>query len=442
MYAVQNQLFIDSSRTHLAIGWIIVTIIFAFMQIYIPSSILLLNALLIFAFALMLNLIVRSIDVKIINLFFIFSASYLIPIYFFSFQNKIITSYSHSNGIELLTKYVVIYNIFFSILAQVNFSNIKWNITVRRKTNNPIFYINIAIGFLITLFSKSGESIFDSGGYGQAEITSLGGFAISEYFFIFFFCAYKFSGNGRFNKIILIILAILYIVKSLSFGLRNECIQLGLMILILYYKDSDKYLRYILMIVIGFYFSSLFSAFRGDPISFMNSSLSEKLTLTTLFDSTSDRYISHQGDVVHSSCRLINFRDNDIVSNSIIYASGFYFFCSSIVPQKYLPEYTNMASYMSSEYPVGGGGNIFAYFYFWYGYLGVILIGILIAFLIMNYKAKINSIYGAYFVILFSTFPRWFSYGPINIFKMCVYALIIYIIFTTIDMFMKNKTIL
>lgn len=397
-----------------------------------------LQALLLYSTITMTMCFISTLDRKIINLFILFSFSYLIPIFYNAFSNKIITSYNHSNSIILLSKYLILYNLFFTIVFYFIYKPLDSYIEIRKKNNFIIFYINIFICLLIAIFSKSGENIFSSGGYGISEINNLGGFAIGEYFLIFFFIAYKYSGTSKFKSYILLTTSFLYIIISLAYGLRNELIQLSILIFLLYFNDKKRKTLYITFIILGLYFSSLFSILRSDPISFMQNSFLDNISLKNIFNNENEMYITHQGDVVHSSSRLINFRDNNIVSNSLIYSSSILFFSSTIIPQKFLPEQSNMAAYKQDEYPVGGGGNIFAFFYFWFSYPGVIVIACFIGAIFKFAPKYINAKYCTYFIIILVTFPRWFSYSPINLFKMSVYGLIIYFIFSLFDNEMKK----
>jgi hypothetical protein len=415
------------------------TVISIFFFIY-PDEKFVLILTLVYTSILMLNLFIKTINVKIINLFVLFAFSYLIPLYYYTFANKIITSYDHSNNLNLLIKYTYIYGLFFTVLAFFLPNKISNSGTsVNKKDNYIIFYINVSICLFIAFYSKSGESLLSSGGYGQTEISNLGGFAIGEYFLIFFFLAFKFSGNHKSKKHILIILASIYIIESLAFGLRNEFIQLSILLFILYYKERGKSHSYFAFILLGLYFSSIFAVFRSNPVAFLQSSIIENLSLSIIIDNENDNYISHQGDVIHSSSRIINFRDNGITTSGIIYSSAAYFVLSAAIPQKYLPEQTNIAAYKKDEYPAGGGGSLFAYFYFWFWYPGVIIIAIYIGYLISIYSKYLNSIFGAYIILVFSTFPRWFSYSPINLFKMCIYSLIIYFIFLLFDRYIRES---
>ncbi len=414
------------------------TIIFSLLY---PNSLFTLKISLLYSIFLFFYLIVNTIRVKIINLFFLFSFSYLIPLFYYSFGNKIITSYNHSNSIAFLSKYLFLFNLFFTIVLCFTF-NFKVPIRPLGKLDNKfIYFLNILICLFIAFFSKSGDNIFISGGYGLSEINNLGGFAIGEYFLIFFYSAYKFSGNWKLNYYLLIFVAVLYILISLAYGLRNELIQLSILCFILFYRENGHTFRYILLILFGLYFSSLFSVIRSNPASLLENSLVENLSVKNVFSNDSDNYISHQGDVIHSSSRLIGFRDENILDNSIVYSSSFYFFLSSVVPQKYLPPHANMAAFKQDEYPVGGGGNIFSYFYFWFSFPGVILVAIFVGIILKLSTVKINSNIGTYFILALSTFPRWFAYSPINLFKMCVYGTFVYLFFWVVYKILNKKLI-
>jgi len=385
------------------------------------------------------QLIYKTLYFKPLNLLSLFAASYLIPFYYYHFGGRIITSYSHSNQIYLLNKYLLLYALFLLmvLLFAGSFRNLR-NIEIPKLNNALIFYVNITICVLIALFSKSGESIFSSGGYGLSEIENIGGFAIGEYFILFFFIAFKFSSSGSWSKFLLISVAVLYILVSFSYGLRNEFIQMAILLFILFYKEKRTFGLYLVLVSGAIYFSSLFSSFRSNPIEFLQRPLLENLSLKSVFASPDDFYISHQGDVVHSSSRLISFVDNGIIPFETRMSSFVGWLSSSVIPWRFLPEEANMAAYMKDQYPTGGGGSPFAYFYFWLSYPGVILIGVIVGLIIRGYTRHIGSLYGVYFVIIVATFPRWLSYSPINFIKMGVYGFIIYIAFVFLNYILRH----
>ncbi len=396
---------------------------------------------LIYCTAVISALILSTIYVKELNLLFLFSASYLIPFYYYYFGNKIITSYAHSDGISLLNKYLLLYALFFSLIwLFLKDVRVAGRALIVRYNNRLIFYSNAIICLLIAVFSKSGESIFASGGYGLSEIENIGGFAIGEYFIIFYFIAYKFSGDSLQQRIILFAIGILNILISFSFGLRNEFIQICILLFILFYKERKTLGLYFSLVLFAVYFSSLFSSFRSNPIDFLQRPLSETLALKSLFSSGGDFYISHQGDVVHSSCRIISFVDNDITTDKTRLTSFLLWFSSSLIPYKFLPAEANLASYMKEDYPSGGGGSPFAYFYFWLSYVGVFIGGTLVGLILRGYLKLVNSIYGIYFILVVATFPRWLSYSPINFIKMGFYGLVIYIFFVILNSSFKKRS--
>jgi hypothetical protein len=176
----------------------------------------------------------------------------------------------------------------------------------------------------------------------------------------------------------------------------------------------------------------------------LQQTLLENLTLKNVFASPDDFNISHKGYVVHSSSRLISFADNEIVPLDTRISSFVSWLTSSVVPYRFLPEEANMAAYLKDQYPTGGGGSPFAYFYFWLSYPGVILIGVVVGLIIRGYLRYIGSLYGVYFVIIIATFPRWLSYSPINFIKMGVYGFIIYTTFVVINFglrYWKNSNV-
>jgi hypothetical protein len=182
----------------------------------------------------------------------------------------------------------------------------------------------------------------------------------------------------------------------------------------------------------------MFSAFRSNPVEFLQRPLLENLAFKNVFASPDDFYISHQGDVVHSSSRLISFADNEIVPFETRMSSFVGWLSSPMVPWRFLPEEANMAAYMKDQYPTGGGGSPFAYFYFWLSYPGVILIGVLVGLIFRGYVRHKGSLYGVYFVIIIATFPRWLSYSPINFIKMGVYGFLLNAAFVFLNFLLRR----
>src|SRR6185437_15994735 len=92
--------------------YILFPVVFIFISILFflyPNEEFILKVLIIYSTILMIHLFIRTLIVKEINLFILFAFSYLIPLFYYSFGHKIITSYSHSNKVIFLNKYAFLF---------------------------------------------------------------------------------------------------------------------------------------------------------------------------------------------------------------------------------------------------------------------------------------------------------------------------------------------
>ena len=99
---------------------------------------------------------------------------------------------------------------------------------------------------------------------------------------------------------------------------------------------------------------------------------------------------------------------------------------------------------LTGKYQVNyGGGLLTCYFYFWFGWLGVIFISIYIAFLYSTIKNNCENKYSEYkevlSIFIISTIPRWYLYMPNLLFRgillFTIFYFIIYLFFKKLDIF-------
>jgi hypothetical protein len=345
-------------------------------------------------------------------------------------------------------KTFVIVSLFWSSLTLV-LPSINKSIIINKfivfKNQPVIFYFIIIIQTLIMILGRSGNSIFDSGGYGSidSQTTNLGGTAIFEYFLVFYPIAYVFSGNNRFRIILLAILASIYSIKAILFGGRVEALQCLLMMYLLH-LDNDRIslfrlLRYSILPILFFL---LFGFFRASP----NSSILEIVSiLKENYQFAGFTFFGNQIDVFYSSTRLFGLIDLNVISFiDRIYIFLFNFF-AIIVPYSFLPEKANMAAYLQDVYTAGGGGFLPMFFYVYLSYFGVLFIGIIIGLFVrkaINISSSTSSYWVIYLVMLLSTYPRWYAYSSNVVYKFCFYSIFILWLFnkliTTINKLSKK----
>lgn len=291
----------------------------------------------------------------------------------------------------------------------------------QNKDSNAVFLFSVISFSLMMIFGLNGENILESGGYGKGE--SNGSF-LFEYGLIFFCAAYLYSGNSIKKKRLLLLLSVLYVLKSLLYGGRIAVLELMLAWFFLYFQYRIK-LKTILLFVCFFYYSMLIiGALRSDITLLSSLNIIDILTMDKK-GSVPDMIVSQEADANYAAVRLIAFADEQIVIFTDRIYSLFLFVCSIFLPYSILPSCARPAD-MLREYPTGGGGLITAYFYFYASYIGVIFIAIYMAISLSvkrgNIALKYNNLY---LMFLFITLPRWFAYNPISIFKMSLYGVFI-----------------
>jgi len=370
-----------------------------------------------------LLLIKRVIKIKAVAVLFIFIITYLIftiPYFFFDIK---ISAYHQFQNIDAFSDTLRVFSIFiFTIfiflrpkLSKNNSSAISDKI--KKEDSILLFIISIFVIFFIILFGTTGQTIFQNA-YGSLKVSYFFNLAIFEYAYIFFIMAYKYSGKSEIRRVIIFIMAALFIIKDFLIGGRIESLQMIILLFILFWEKKINYKTLILFIIIGFYLLTAFGNIRGDIKNFDNINMS----ILNPFGG-----ITNQGEVFYSSAAFIGLKNYGLLNTN---KSFEYFVLSLILPSRYLPiKISDLPWYVSSFTPIGGGGGIFAYFYVWFGIYGVVGIAIFLSFLInLAYKSS-NEYLILYSVMVLSTYPRWFAYSPITLFKLCLYILPVYFIY-------------
>ena len=305
--------------------------------------------------------------------------------------------------------------------------------------NYFVFFCFFIVCIFIFLFGISGDSLLDGGAYGTAEKSTL-----NEYFIMFFlFLILSLPNYTFFYKLLLAILAFSYSLKNLLYGGRIEVLQLFLLLFYVFYVFNKriKYKWFYLFVFVAFYVNEVTSAVRSNPIDFFSGNYWEYLNPLSFFkeDSSLGYLASNQGDVLQSSARILGLIENDILGFWERLFSFLSYVFSPIVPAKFFPEYSNLASYKQDLYRSGGGGLISTYFFAWLGFIGPIFIGLFIGYFIKCFYTKKSIYYKIYGATLLITFPRWYAYNPVFIVKFCFYSVLIFFMISFVVKLIKTK---
>ncbi|MFC5652893.1 hypothetical protein ACFPYJ_28070 [Paenibacillus solisilvae] len=393
------------------------------------------NIVLYYGILLNIIIIIRVKNSRVLQIVFLFMLTYLLNLVpYFSYGIHI--SYYSLYQKEKIFESVLIIHVIFLILLyafmkkDVNSNKEALINKVAMKDNGLVYASAIGVMSLILLLGKTGHNLSKTVSQ-TSQVTD--GFAINEYFLIFTFIAYVFTGNLRSRKAIILILSALYIVKNTLAEGRIETLQLLILLFILFI-DTKKINNAL------FWFGSI--------AGYLTMSLFEKLRISSnglinLFKTGQDGspYIeSNQGDVFYNSAVYVGLIKDQIFNYHFRINSFIGFVERIFLPSKYATSQANVSIFSKAYAQSGGGGLISIYFYVWLSYLGIVLIALILAFLV-NKLYKTNNQYAViYFVMFICTVPRWFAYDPITLFKLSSYAIVIFFCFNQLDIVLnKNK---
>ena len=305
--------------------------------------------------------------------------------------------------------------ILFGFIRIERNTNIK---TFRPKSSPLIFYLCYILSLVAAVKGKSGESILNAGAYMGGEVSTS---SLNEYFFIFFVSAFYYCGICNFHKRLLYLLAFFYCAKNLLFGGRIETAMMGFCLLVLVFQYKYKIKTFVVGIISLFFLMTIWGNIRQNPTGFLAGDWGE------LLFSQNDVYmiVSQEGDVNYGSFRMVGLVEEGILSIEERLKALGYFFISIFIPYSKLPLSANLSAYLQSSYPSGGGGLISGYFYVYLSYFGVVLIAIWIARVLSKVaKSHENSIIYIYAIYVITTYPRWFAYNPIVLFKLTFWGVV------------------
>ena len=378
-------------------------------------------------------LLVRSVKHKYLFLFACFVSTYILFLYPYFINNLSIGIYYEISGPSSYQKAIFLFSIFLTSL--LFFFKDQPNVPVADRLpvydSNIVFFINIMVMVAIIFFGASGESIISASyGSNRTEIST-----IYVYFPVFFLAAYLSSGRRKMQLYLMHIVGFAFVLKSLLLGGRGNTITMGLIIYLLFFDSRMSFPTFILVLVVGFVFFALFGYLRA----------AKNLTSINLADafaigsSYRDKYVaasSNQTDVFYASVRIITMVDTGIIT-TLERIWAFALFCVSIfVPYSILPPLANLSNYKLDVYNSLGGGLIFAYFYTYLSYGGIILAGYLVNKVWDNLRTSESLYTLVYSILVFATMNGWFAYNPITLFKLCLWA-----VFYIFAMDMLNKAL-
>lgn len=262
------------------------------------------------------------------------------------------------------------------------------------------------------MFGLQGETIFTSGGYASGDVSKS---PLYEYSIILFLAVFLLlNPKSKLQVFLVSSFVFYYTVKSLMYGGRIELMQLWLIVLYLKFGFFIKHrFKLFLIAMMSFFFMEIFSQIRANPL------LLDSLNEIVFFNKDLEGdYISNQfGDVYQSSLRVIGLLNDGYISSIDAIASFFLVIFSIVFPSSVMPDLYNLASYLQTVERSGGGGFISAFSFIWLSYLGPVIFGFFIGYIIRRAYLSENLSVNVYGVLVLVSFPRWFAYYPVVLFK-------------------------
>lgn len=382
---------------------------------------LIINVVLLYKFKNKLPIFILFFYILLHTKIFIYKIIFNVQISFWdnSSDNKNIGTvlYSHLIFVFILGSVIKSKNAIFTI--KNSFLNFK---------NKYIYWFIYAILIYIIIYGITGDTIIVTGSYSNSGDSQKS--TLHEYFLLFYISLLCFSSNTRLSNFAQFIIMLIYIFKTLIYGGRIEVVQICLIYTLFVYILPGKIsLKYIIMfLILGIYFSSIVSVFRNNPTVLFSSNFAEMFNPAKILEipNKGDVISSTEGDVVQSSMRIMDLINTNTITQNERVISLFCFLISPILPQSLMPEVSNLSTYKQDYYTSGGGGLISTYFYTWLWFFGPFIIAILIGISLNKFFEFKSTSFIIYGIALLATFPRWFSYNPIFLVKLCLFAVIFF----------------
>lgn len=234
---------------------------------------------------------------------------------------------------------------------------------------------------------------------------------VYEYSYILFIFLILYSGSKKTKNILILILASIFIMQDFYYGGRITSIQILLVILAGLYRDKLNLRNMIMGLLIGVFVMSIISTYR-------NSYSLDNLSMTNIWKDLKDSlFVDATGVYAYgSSVTHIAGREYFSVSDKIKSLLGFIvnvFINSS----SDLAKMGNVTNIVSPIYLNIGGGIIFSHFYFWLGWIGIILSGILTALIQNRLICGRTELANLMLIGFIATMPRWYLYTPLSLFR-------------------------
>lgn len=346
-----------------------------------------------------------------------FNYSIVVPVYFSS-KNIFIFHLIKDDNIRGIAIYCILVFMIFIALFQRKSSetvvtNTKDNFYL---SNNPLNFLNCMIVIVILL----GILFIDLRGY------SIG--AVFEYSIILFILGYYYSGENKSIKILLTLILIIFSLLSFLNGNRVAVLQMLIAFFLIFFNNKLTYKSVLLFATLGILFMTFLGLY-GDGIPL------HQLSFKNVLNIFGDRFfaLDTSYSAFFTSLTFVMVKEFVSFSTEIVLFVKFMLsmiFGGSIVEDSSLPLFTR--NYMIHY----NGGVLPIYFYFYLGWLGMLIPAGLLNFFTKQVKKMSGETKDhVKLVVLYiaSTVPRWYLYSPSSLVRGVMIFYVAYFIFLVLD---------
>jgi len=307
----------------------------------------------------------------------------------------------YQEGIVILFIFTLLYTLFLN-------NNIKIeNIKFQYKSNNFIFILLLIFLLYIFIFKFDRTS---SESY-EVKISPM-----YEYSYIIFLFAIHYS-NTKIKKVIVCIFVLVFILQDILYGGRITSLQLLLLVSITFFCNFLTIKKIIIFFFSGIFLLSLVGSYRAHySLSDINLTYFINIIKNKLFILDTATF-AYGASITHLySIQFTTFTERFIsFINFLLYIPfGDLFSMSDILIRDTI---TSINSFTRSYYFNYNGGLIISYFYFWLGWFGVFLAGLLVPKYILFFLKQKSELGFLIFICIIVTVPRWYLYNPITLFR-------------------------
>ena len=372
----------------------------------------------------------------------IFCLSYLgflTPYYFYNYTIAEHTKYYNS---ELFNKALVIHVLFltsFSVFLkpQLNSSKLLIKNLIPTASNPIIFYLLVFAMFTLLVTVKGESVISTTGDSYQTYIDNIDAQGGSlEYFYILYISAFFFA-NKKFQKILLILIFLIYSYNCAIRGYRIQMVQMVFLAFVLFFDGKFKNFFLVFMCFFGFIMSEILSILKT-----LGTVSMESLAKAFEFSGTGEVIITNQTDVFYSSVVFLGLIEDSILDIQTRIWSALGFILNWFLPSSFVWKEARLPEFGHEFTTFGGGGLVSVYFFVWFGYLGVVVLGASLAFCFNKLFTGAIRYYNVIGIMILSVYPRWFAYDPGNfLMRFSLYMFVFFFILMLIDKQMKSNSL-